>query len=132
MTEKDYPYQPARGLCLFNLSKAVGTIRYLHWGKSGNEDDMATKIQAIGPAAVSIEANHRAFMHYHGGIFDYGGCHGNLDHSVLCCGWGRQGNITFWIVKNSWGKHWGEKGFIRMIRKNNQCGIASDVLIPSG
>lgn len=79
---------------------------------------------SVGPISVAIDAEN--IRHYEGGIFDKFFCGFSLNHGVLAVGYGTQNNHDYWIVKNSWGDGWGDKGYIKMTRNRfNQCGIAS-------
>ena len=46
-------------------------------------------------------------------------------HAVRIVGYGTQGSTNFWIAANTWGSGWGEKGFFRIARGTNECGIES-------
>lgn len=86
-------------------------------------------LATIGPISVAINAT--LIRHYGGGIFDNSGCSKGLSHGVLAVGYGTENNADYYIVKNSWGKTWGDHGYIRMARnKDNQCGIASKPSYP--
>lgn len=67
-------------------------------------------------------------------MFD-GECGKELDHGVTVVGYGTTLDGTkYWIVKNSWGEEWGEKGYLRMKRDvkapEGQCGIAMEASYP--
>ena len=52
---------------------------------------------------------------------------------MLVVGYGREGGQDYWLVKNSGGTSWGEKGYIKMARnRNNMCGIASEAFYVLG
>jgi len=45
-------------------------------------------------------------------------CGTNLDHGVLLIGYGTDKGTDYWLLKNSWGITWGERGFFRLLRTN--------------
>uniref|UniRef100_A0A146LB69 Digestive cysteine proteinase 3 n=1 Tax=Lygus hesperus TaxID=30085 RepID=A0A146LB69_LYGHE len=90
-----------------------------------DENSLRDAVAAIGPISVAI--NGYGIMDYSQGIYDNPNCDGQrLNHAMLLIGYGIEKDIPYWLVKNSWGAQWGEKGYIRMRRnRNNLCGIAS-------
>jgi len=124
MSADDYPQTGATGTCKYDKSKA--TYRYKKWFTVGtNDDDLIAALNEEGPLSVAVDATQWQF--YTGGIFSKE-CGKTLNHGVLLVGYdsttGANGEqIDYWIVKNSWGGMWGENGYIRVIRHQDECGI---------
>merc|ERR1712215_567986 len=121
--EDDYPYKGDKGTCSTShteynqgvkVTKAVGTTR-------GDETSLKELVFKNGAVIVAVQARG-AFREYKTGIFD--GCTGvNPDHAVTVVGYGTESGVDYWLIKNSWGETWGEKGYIRMKRGVRMCGI---------
>ena len=133
MAEEDYPYKAVEGTCKFDGKKAIDCVESYRRGKAGDEEYLKTLVGTVGVADVAIDASHWSFQLYTGGIYDEPSCISTmLDHAVGCVGYGSENGVDYWIIRNSWGPNWGEDGYIRMVRnKHNQCGVASDALVPN-
>ena len=127
-TEKSYPYEAIDDSCHFNKGTVGATDRGFTDIPQGDEKKMAEAVATVGPVSVAIDASHESFQFYSEGVYNEPQCDAqNLDHGVLVVGFGTdESGEDYWLVKNSWGTTWGDKGFIKMLRnKENQCGIAS-------
>jgi len=131
-TEKSYPYTASDGQCVFNKKNVGATIRKFVDVKKGSEMALQQALATNGPISVAIDASQYSFQLYSSGVYDESECSSfDLDHAVLAVGYGAKGGKQYWIVKNSWGTSWGEKGYILMSRgKENQCGIATEASYP--
>jgi len=93
-----------------------------------NEEDMLWELYHNGPLVVSFEPEND-IMYYGGGIYrSRPQPHSEwerVDHAVLLVGYGEESGKKYWILQNSWGPDWGEKGFFRMIRGENDSGVES-------
>ena len=82
-----------------------------------------TEIMARGPVTASFYV-FSDFSHYAGGIYARSKTASYLGaHAVKIVGWDEENGTPYWIIANSWGDKWGENGFFRIIRGQNDCSI---------
>ena len=81
------------------------------------------------PVAVAVNSRSSDFFFYKSGIISSSKCGTQVNHAVLLIGYGSEGGQDYWILKNSFGASWGEMGFFRILRTNENnsgvCGILS-------
>jgi C1A family cysteine protease len=85
------------------------------------EGAMMTAIQS---GLLISHINATQLQNYGGGIIDNTvNCSQIVNHAVNIIGYGTENGVKYWIGRNSWGDDWGEKGYFRIIRGVNHCGI---------
>eukprot|EP00897_Mesotaenium_endlicherianum_P000604 jgi/Mesen1/10544/ME000083S10046 len=86
------------------------------------------------PITVTVAADSKAFQSYRGkGIFQDPSCFasGFVNHAVTLMGYNFKAKQPYWIIRNSWGPEWGDKGdaYILMAGGDGICGINSALAI---
>ncbi|CAG2173261.1 unnamed protein product [Oppiella nova] len=133
MAESDYPYEGEYGTCSYKPYLSKVTVS----GYEGldNGDEVALKeMVSKGPVALGIDASLKSFKLYSSGVYVDNTCHNPMNHGVVAAGYGvTSDGQEYWLIKNSWDKTWGEAGYMKMARNNdNQCGIGLHCLTPTG
>lgn len=132
-TEDSYPYKGRDMKCHFDKKSIGADDKGFFDIAEGDEEALKLAVATQGPISVAIDAGHRSFQLYKKGVYYEEECSSeDLDHGVLLIGYGTDPEHgDYWLVKNSWGPGWGEKGYIRMARnKDNHCGIATKASYP--
>ena len=95
------------------------------YGAVSGEEAMMQEIYQRGPLACGI-AVPEALDTYTGGIYcdDTGDM--EIVHDVSIVGYGVEDGNKYWLIRNSWGTHWGEDGFFRVCRGTNNIAVESD------
>jgi len=132
-TLSSYPYTAKDGTC-----QKCSAVAHMSSCSDVKPNDQLSLKAAVAqqPVAVAIEADTRYFQSYSGGILDSASCGTTLDHGVLTVGYGEENGQKYWLVKNSWGTTWGDKGYVKIARSDSTndkgiCGIAMDPSFPS-
>jgi len=132
-TESSYPYEESTSYdCRYKAVNKGAEISSYKDVTKGSESALQNAVAYRGPVSVAIDASKMSFQLYDGGYYYESRCSStNLDHGVLAVGYGTGSDGDYWIVKNSWGTSWGDKGYIYMARnENNNCGIATQASFP--
>lgn len=128
----DYQYEAKASKCRKSGKKKV-EIDVKGYGFVDDKDDevLMEAVVKFGPIMISIDTDHESFMHYSSGIYYENKCTEDINHGAVLIGYGSEKGENFWIVKNSFGKKWGESGYVRIARgRGNDCGVNLVPLFP--
>lgn len=137
---------PQGGMCSnFYFDKEIGTeggepakfYKCLHFygiagtpKDGGDESQLRRNIYRYGPIITGIKIYPDFYtFDAKNQIYKWNG-EGPLigGHACELVGWGIENNTKYWIIKNSWGEKWGDKGYFRMLRGVNECDVEDGCL----
>jgi len=71
-------------------------------------------------AAFTVYAD---FLPYQSGVYQHVTGDELGGHAIKILGWGVESNTPYWLVANSWNTEWGAKGYFKILRGSDECGI---------
>lgn len=92
-----------------------------------NDPEQLKIAVSMRPVSAAVSARHPLFMFYRRGIITSSDCGEHLDQAVTIVGYGHDEHLEkdYWLIKNSWGSSWGDKGYARIAitQGTGICGI---------
>ncbi|KAL1422079.1 hypothetical protein MTO96_003887 [Rhipicephalus appendiculatus] len=67
------------------------------------------------------------FLSYKSGVYQAHSTKALGGHAIRLLGWGTENGVPYWLAANSWSERWGDKGYFKIRRGNNECGIENDI-----
>lgn len=105
----------------------------LHYGKvsysvDSNEDAIKREIYNNGPVEGAFTV-YEDFLSYKSGVYQH--VKGKVlgGHAIRILGWGvdKYTNTPYWLIANSWNTDWGDHGYFKIKRGNNECDIENSI-----
>ncbi|KAH0888676.1 hypothetical protein HID58_051105 [Brassica napus] len=139
-----YPYGGTQGKCRYEPLVVGKLIKSYGVGVSIDENKLKQWVGSIGPVTVGFHVTN-SFAFYEEGVYSSDECGDttklvfnssfkcggqDLNHFMLVVGYGIEDGVPYWLIQNSWGTDWGEKGYIKVEMGKNMCGVAAYAAYP--
>jgi len=132
--EQNYTYTARDGTCRASQMTSSAGVTKVNQVPSRSASALKAAI-AVGPTSVTVEADRSVFQRYTGGILNSAACGTQLDHAITAVGYGTQNGVDYYIVRNSWGASWGDRGYINIAAQAGSsagiCGIQQTSVWPN-
>ncbi|KAI6185255.1 Secreted C13 protease-like protein [Aphelenchoides besseyi] len=102
------------------------TDRYFTTGSvviQNNPTAIQQELYRSGPLVFGAMQIFEDFLHYRSGVYEVTAGKFIGLHAVRLVGYGVENNIPYWLVANSWGRSWGQNGYFKIRRGNNEANI---------
>ncbi|KAK7363308.1 hypothetical protein VNO77_05444 [Canavalia gladiata] len=132
-TEESYPYTAKDGVCKFTAENVAARVIDSVNITLGAEDELKHAVAFVRPVSVAFEVVND-FRFYNKGVYTSNNCGSkpmDVNHAVVAVGYGVEDGVPYWIIKNSWGKNWGDNGYFKMELGKNMCGVATCASYPT-
>ncbi|CAH0723352.1 unnamed protein product, partial [Brenthis ino] len=93
----------------------------------GGEDHIRAELFKNGPVegAFTVYAD---LLAYKSGVYKHVVGDALGGHAIKIMGWGVENGNKYWLVANSWNSDWGDNGFFKIARGEDECGIESSII----
>lgn len=102
-----------------------------HFGGSSyhvrGEENIMQDLVENGPVEAAFTV-YSDFMQYKSGVYRQTTGSPLGGHAVKIIGYGVESGDKYWLVANSWNEDWGDKGFFKIARGRDECGIESQIV----
>jgi hypothetical protein len=135
-TAANCPYKPPpkKTNCLSRRIPKVSTVPKDAFASNNSTEKVIKELVHVhSQVVVSLQfgpAAYQKFLKYKSGIFK--GCAGDTtpenspdirEHAAVIVGYGTEGGTDYWLLKNSMGVKWGEKGYFKLQRGVSMCKV---------
>eukprot|EP01032_Pedospumella_encystans_P009198 gene9198-10852_t len=137
-----YEYEEKVDTCYVKKATILPVAKYFirDCGKVPMLDSAALMVAVSkGPVALGVCGTDPHFMLYSNGVFDLDTCCTDQNHAITLVGYGydEATGLDYWLAQNSWGKLWGESGYIKLKRTEvvgqpGICGMLANPMYGTG
>lgn len=104
-------------------SKYYGNDSYTYYDVESSMID----IMMFGPIESAFTV-YNDFPLYKSGVYSHTSGVELGGHAIKVLGWGTENSTPYWLVANSWNSDWGNKGYFKILRGSDECGIESGMV----
>jgi len=122
------PTPPCEQKCSKGYAKSYDDDK--HFGATAYNvqgvEEIQKEIMTNGPVEADFDV-YDDFLTYKSGVYQQTSDNYLGGHAIRILGWGEEDGTPYWLVANSWNENWGDHGYFKIIRGQDECGIENDI-----